>query len=90
MMDVEQKEAELEIAKLVAKDPELRAAAYADEATAEDIAAFKALNAEIAVLNTAYKEKWPPPPPAEGDAAATPQAVVGGVGSVGPASEGGE
>jgi hypothetical protein len=86
-MSVEQAEAALEVERLKEKNLALREAAYAEGATAEDIAAFKAANAELAIVATAYKEKFPAPTPEPGDAAATPASVGTGVNSVGSATE---
>lgn len=77
MSDTERLEAELAIARLVEQDAAARERAYAPGATREDIAAFKALNAEIAAARTAFKTQFPPSAPGPGDAAPNPNSVAG-------------
>lgn len=68
-------EAELEVMKLAEEAEDLRDAAYAKNASADDIKAFKEAIQEVANARTAFKEKYAPLPPAEEDAAATPKTI---------------
>lgn len=75
-MNREKLEDELAIAKLVEEYEAIRPivedkSTYTDEAMAQ----YRALNDQIAAARTAFKVKYPPEAPEEGDAVATPEPV---------------
>ncbi len=75
MSDVARLEAELAMAKLAEEDGALYDKAYADGASAKDIAAFKEHNAKVAEARREFKEQFTPTEPEAGDAAPTPATV---------------
>lgn len=72
---VERLEAELALAKLAEPLEAAREAMHADRSEAT-IAAYKEASNSFAAARTAFREKYPPPPPAPGDAVATPDVVA--------------
>lgn len=82
MSDVERLEAELEVAKLAEEYREVRDRVQAQDVpdrTKEDLDKMHELSKALQDANVAFKQKFPPPAPAEGDAVATPEAISGGV-----------
>jgi hypothetical protein len=75
MSDVARLEAELALAKQAEALEAAREAMHADRSE-ETIGAYKTASAEYAAARTAFREAYPPPPPAEGDAVATPETVT--------------
>lgn len=77
MSETAQLEAKLAIAKLVDEYEALRPLVEDKEnQDPDDMARYRELNDQIAAANTAYKEAYPPGPPADEDAAATPETIA--------------
>lgn len=74
MSDVARLTDELALAKLGEVLERARAKMHAHR-TPKNINAFKAASSKFAAKRTAFRLKYPPPEPAEGDAAATPETV---------------
>lgn len=81
MSDTERLEAELELSKLSDQLEAARERVHRKRVSDDDRKTYRELNVKVAEARAAFRTKYPPAQPAEGDATATPDTVkaTGGV-----------